>query len=80
MKETLKRVKKAYTVQVVSKNQNYEEWKVIRGCDLVNITIWKEGNSLQKGNTFGVYGDDNSPQGKEEIPISKLEDLLEILL
>lgn len=80
MKEILKRVKKAYTVEVVSKNPNYEEWKVFKDCNLVNITIWKAGNFLQRGETFGVYGDDNSPQGNEEIPISKLEDLLEILL
>lgn len=80
MKEILKRVKKAYTVEVVSKNPNYEEWKVLKGCNLVNITIWKAGSFLQNGETFGVYGDDNSPQGNEEIPISKLEDLLEILL
>lgn len=70
----LKRVRKKYNVTEKSSNKVFDELVISSGKDLVNITVWK------RDKTFGIYGDDNSPQGNESISLDKLEDLLEIIL
>lgn len=77
MKKTLDRVRIKYETELVSDTQGYRELHIYcckHHCNRVNITVWK------RDNTFGIFGDDDSPQGKESIPLDKLEDLLEIIL
>ncbi len=77
MKKTLDRVRMKYETELVSDTKGYRELRIYStGCDCnrVNITVWK------RDNTFGIFGDDDSPQGKESIPLDKLEELLEIIL
>lgn len=75
-KKILDRVRMKYETELVSDHEGYRELHIYccsKRCNRVNITVWK------RDNTFGIFGDD-SPQGKESIPLHKLEDLLEIIL
>lgn len=76
MNTILKQLRQEYEVVDSSKGKGYLDLHVYcckNRCNRVNITVWKD-------ETFGVFGDDDSPQGKESIPLTKLHDLLEILL
>lgn len=76
-KAILNRVRDKYDTELVSDYHNMRELHIYcckHHCNRVNITVWK------RDNTFGIFGDDDSPQGKESIPLDKLEYLLEIIL
>lgn len=76
-KAILNRVRDKYDTELISDYHNMRELHIYccsKHCNRVNITVWK------RDNTFGIFGDDDSPQGKESIPLDKLEELLEIIL
>ncbi|QKN84841.1 hypothetical protein KNV05_gp114 [Vibrio phage River4] len=77
VKKILDRIRMKYETELVSDYDNSRELHIYcckQRCNRVNITVWK------RDQTFGIYGDDDSLQGNESIPLDKLEDLLEIIL
>ncbi|QQO38368.1 hypothetical protein VPG01_010 [Vibrio phage VPG01] len=71
----LRNTRSKYVIKTIDQTDDYEGWEVYNGYgDYVKITIWL------KHNTFEVYGEDDVLVGKEDIPLDKLEDLLEIIL
>ncbi|QKN85031.1 hypothetical protein AG74_195 [Vibrio phage AG74] len=77
VKKILDQIRMKYETELVSDYDNSRELHIYcckQRCNRVNIVVWK------RDQTFGIYGDDDSLQGKESIPLDKLEDLLEIIL
>ncbi|BBL19182.1 hypothetical protein KIT04_013 [Vibrio phage KIT04] len=71
----LRNIRSNYTVKIVDQTNDYEGWEVYNSKgEYVKVTIWL------KHDTFEVYGEDDILVGKEDIPLDKLEDLLEIIL
>ncbi|AUG85386.1 hypothetical protein FDJ20_gp116 [Vibrio phage Thalassa] len=77
VKKILDQIRMKYETELVSDYDNSRELRIYccsKRCNRVNIVVWK------RDQTFGIYGDDDSLQGNESIPLDKLEDLLEIIL
>ncbi|AKY02292.1 hypothetical protein AEO54_401 [Vibrio phage vB_VorS-PVo5] len=73
--KALRNLRNNYKVETVDQTNDYEGLVIYnRRGDQVKVTIWL------KHDTFEVYGEDDILVGKEDIPLDKLEDLLEIIL